>query len=73
MTLQFQIDFDSKLPPSAQAGMQDADNHADCRWKRWVDGCIQDVAKRLQEFTVDDVILALEALPTRPLHITWER
>lgn len=66
MTLQFQIDFDAKLPPSAQLGMQQADENADGRWKRWVDGCIQDVAKRLPEFTVDDVIAALEKLPDPP-------
>jgi len=64
--LQFAIDFSGKLPPSAQAGMQQADSNANDRWKRWVDGCIQDVAKRLQEFTVDDVIAALEALPNPP-------
>lgn len=63
---QFQIDFDQKLPPSAQLGMQQADANADERWKRWVDGCIQDVARRLEFFTVDDVIKALRELPNPP-------
>ena len=66
MPLQFELDWDAKLPPSAQAGMADADAHADLRWKRYVDGCIQLVARQKEEFTVDDVILALEALPERP-------
>ncbi len=64
--MQFEIDFSQKLPPSAQIGMQQADQNANCRWKRWVDGCIQQVAREKQEFTVDDVIAALEALPDPP-------
>jgi tRNA(Ile2) C34 agmatinyltransferase TiaS len=66
MTLQFQIDFEQKLPASAQLGMQQADDNADCRWKRVIDGCIQLVARRQQEFTVDEVILAMQALPNPP-------
>jgi hypothetical protein len=66
MTLQFELDWESKLTPSAQAGMAAADANADPRWRRWIDGCIQDVAKRMQEFTVDDVIAALQALPNPP-------
>lgn len=64
--LQFQIDFEQKLPPSVQIGMQQADDNANAKWKRWIDGCIQDVARRLPEFTVDDVILALQGLPEPP-------
>ncbi len=41
MTLQFELDWTEKLSPSAQLGMQQADENADTRWKRWVDGCIQ--------------------------------
>jgi hypothetical protein len=63
---QFDLDFSQKLPASAQAGMADADAHADIRWKRWVDGAIQAVARRLQEFTVDDVLSELEKLPNPP-------
>lgn len=64
--LQFEIDFDKKLPVSAQIGMQQADENADETWKRWIDGCIQNVAIEKQEFTVDDVLAKLEALPYPP-------
>ena len=63
---QFSLDFDKRLPVSAQIGMQQCDDNADDRWKRYVDGCIQLVARKKQEFTVDDVIIALEALPNPP-------
>jgi hypothetical protein len=66
MTLQFELDWNQKLSPSAQLGMQQADENADARWKRWVDGAIQAVARRLQEFTVDDVLSELEKLPDHP-------
>ena len=66
MTLQFELDWDAKLPASAQIGMQAADANADVRWKRYIDGCIQLVARTHDEFTVDEVILALEALPNPP-------
>lgn len=66
MSTQFQLDFESKLPVSAQAGMAQADENANEIWKRWVDGCIQDVARRMEEFTVDDVLAALEKLPNPP-------
>ncbi len=61
--IQFAIDFDAKLPASAQAGMAQADANADSRWKRETDACILAVARRLQEFTVDDVLSELESLP----------
>ena len=63
---QFEIDFEHRLPISAQEGMARADENANETWKRWVDGCIQEVARRQPEFTVDDVIAALEALPNPP-------
>jgi len=56
--IQFAIDFEAKLPASAQAGMAQADANADSR-----DACILAVARRLQEFTVDDVLSELESLP----------
>lgn len=64
--LNYSLDFDRKLPPSAQEGMARADENANVRWKRWVDGCIQDVARRMPGFTVDDVLDALEKLPNPP-------
>ncbi len=38
--IQFAIDFDAKLPASAQAGMAQADANADSRWKRETDACV---------------------------------
>lgn len=68
--LNYSLDFTQKCPPAVQAriadGMATADENADGRWKRWVDGCIQRVAQTHQEFTVDDVLAALEALPSPP-------
>jgi hypothetical protein len=64
--LNYEFDFSGKLPPSAQVGMAVADENANDEWKRYVDGCIQRVALRLAEFTVDDVLDALDALPFSP-------
>jgi hypothetical protein len=72
--LSFQPTFDftekQSLPPAVQEriaeGMQQADENANDRWKRWVDGCIQNVAIEKREFTVDDVLEKLEALPYPP-------
>jgi hypothetical protein len=64
--IQFSIDFDQKLPPSAEIGMAQADENADHRWKRWVDAAIMAVARRLETFTVDDVLGELEKLPEPP-------
>jgi len=66
MTLQFSIDFDQKLPPSAQEGMAAADAHANVVWKRWVDGVIQLVARTHELFTVDDVLAEFYKLPDPP-------
>jgi hypothetical protein len=65
---QFQLDYDQKLPASAQIGMQAADDNADARWKRWTDGAIQAVARRLELFTVDDVLGELEKMPAASTH-----
>jgi|GEM_PF-5137413 len=64
--IQFSMDFEGKLPPSAQLGMAQCDANASDRWRRWVDGAIQVVATRLPEFTVDDVLAYLESLPHPP-------
>jgi hypothetical protein len=64
--LQFSIDWDAKLPVSAQIGMERCDSHANVLWKRWTDGAIQAVARRLEYFTVDDVLSELEAMPNPP-------
>ncbi len=66
MTIQFQIDFSGRLPVEAQIGMAAADAHADPLWKRVVDGCIQSAARKLEFFTVDDVLAELEKLPNPP-------
>lgn len=63
---QFEIDWNGKHSPATQIGMAKCDANADPIWRRWVDGCIQDVARRMAEFTVDDVIEALESLPNPP-------
>ena len=65
-TLQFSLDWDHKLPPSAELGMAQADDNADQRWKRWVDAAIMAVARRLETFTVDDVLAELESIPNPP-------
>lgn len=63
---QFQLDFEAKLPVSAQIGMAVCDANASEKWKRYIDGCIQAVARRMEEFTVDDVLAELEKLPNPP-------
>jgi hypothetical protein len=67
---QISIDFTSKRPPEVQArideGMDRCDEHAQVLWKRVVDGCILAVARRLPEFTCDDVLEELEKLPEAP-------
>ena len=66
MALQYQIDWDKALPPTAQEGMAQADSNANEKWKRWIDGAIQAVARTHEEFTVDDVLAELERLPNPP-------
>ena len=64
--MNYELDFRGTLPISAQDGMERADEHADERWKRWVDGAVQSVATVLAEFTCDDVLAKLESLPNPP-------
>lgn len=64
--MQFSIDFTTKRPPEVQEriaeGMQSADDHANKFWKSVFDACIQNVARRKPELTVDDVLDELEVV-----------
>jgi hypothetical protein len=64
--LQLDMDYEQRLPPSAQLGMARADEHAKAEWKRVVDDSIMNVALEQAEFTVDDVLAKLGALPFPP-------
>jgi hypothetical protein len=64
--VQFALDFDSKLPPSAQAGMNQVDSNADPKWRHIFDACVLAAAKKKQEITSDDVLTELERLPNAP-------
>jgi hypothetical protein len=67
MTLQFELDWDSKLPPSAQIGMAQADANANKVWKHIWDGCVLAAARRLPEITSDDVLFEFEQLKNQPM------
>jgi hypothetical protein len=64
------FDFSGKLPPEVQekiaAGMQQADENADSRWKYMWDACVVAAAKRLAELTSDDVLEEYEKLKYQP-------
>lgn len=64
--LQFQIDFESRLPVSAQIGMEQCDSNADPRWKHWFDACVLAAARKRPEITSDDVIAELAMMPGVP-------
>jgi len=64
--MQFALDFDSKLPVSAQIGMAIADENASEKWKHIFDACVLAAAKKKQEITSDDVLTELERLPNAP-------
>jgi hypothetical protein len=64
--MQFALDFDSKLPVSAQIGMAQADENADPKWRHIFDACVLAAAKKKQEITSDDVLTELERLPNAP-------
>lgn len=60
------LDFEQKLPPSAQDGMAQADVNADPVWKHIFDGCVLAAARRLEELTSDDVLDEIKKLPHPP-------
>ena|SRR5579863_5100926 len=64
--LQFALDFERKLPPSAQIGMQVADDNASVRWKHMWDACVVAAARKLAELTSDDVLAEYEGLQHPP-------
>lgn len=68
--MQYSLDFTQKLPPPAQervrAGMEQADDHADPRWRHIFDGCVLAAARKKAEITSDDVLAELELLPDGP-------
>ncbi len=57
---QFQLDFDARLPVSAQIGMATCDANADDRWKREADAAIRQVALTYETFTADQVVAELD-------------
>ena len=68
--MQYALDFTRKLPPATQeriaAGMQQADEHADPEWRHLFDACLVAVARRMAEFTSDDVLNEMDRLARRP-------
>lgn len=66
MATQFTLNFSSRLPVSAQLGMQQADDNADGRWKHIFDACVLAAARKKPEITSDDVLAEIEALPNPP-------
>lgn len=65
-SMNFELDFSGKLPPSAQAGMAIADENANHFWRRMIDAAIVAVARRMPELTVDDVLDEMEKIPNCP-------
>lgn len=55
-----QADYPCELPLLAQAGMQQADENADARWKRETDAAVRQVALTHTEFTADEVVAELD-------------
>jgi hypothetical protein len=66
MTDQITLDFSGKLPPSAQAGMEQADRNCNHFWRRMIDAAIVAVARRQKTLTVDDVLDEMEQIPNCP-------
>lgn len=64
--MQYALDFSGKLPPRAQAGMAQADENAELRWKAVFDACVLAAARKKPEITSDDVLAELESLPDAP-------
>jgi hypothetical protein len=67
---QFSFDWTQKLPPLVQEriaeGMAQSDENANHFWKRMIDAAIVAVARRMKEFTVDDVLDEMEKIPHCP-------
>lgn len=68
--MQFALDFTQRMPPAVQertaAGMRQADENADERWKHIFDACVLAAARKKPELTSDDVLTEIEALPNPP-------
>ncbi len=64
--MQFELDWNQKLPPSAQIGMQQADENADERWKHVWDACVLAAARKKPEIVSDDVLAEFESLKLQP-------
>ena len=68
--MQFALDFTEKVPAPAQeriaAGMKQADENADGRWRHIFDACVLAAAKKKPEITSDDVLAEIEALDQAP-------
>ena len=64
--LNYSLDFDQRLPVSAQRGMQKADLNACPEWRYMVDHAIVAVARKQETLTVDDVITELGEIPHCP-------
>ncbi|KAA6459671.1 hypothetical protein DYQ86_16260 [Acidobacteria bacterium AB60] len=69
-SVQYSLDFTQKVPPAAQeriaAGMKQADENADPKWRHIFDACVLAAAKKKREITSDDVLAEVEALPNAP-------
>jgi hypothetical protein len=66
MTLQFTLDYESKLPASAQIGRQQADDNANEQWKHIWDCCVLAAARKKFEIVSDDVLAEVESLGHAP-------
>ena len=68
--MQFALDFSTKRPPAVQekiaAGMKQADENANGRWRHIFDACVLSAARKKPEITSDDVLSEIEALPNPP-------
>ena len=66
MTLQYQFDYDSKLPVSAQAGRQQSYENSKEEWRCIFEACILAAARKKFEIVSDDVLAEVEALGHSP-------
>ena len=58
--MQYAINFDNRLPISAQEGMAAADANADTRWRHVFDACVLAAARKRPEITSDDVLAEID-------------